>query len=337
MGIADRSDDLRNPISATKLYVTISCYKSTDCANIAAVLVKHFLAHLQPLVRVALVDASIIKELDRRVIDHIDIIQTPVLEAKVSGLITLNEGSARQMNAILTGVDRAIENSMTHMLFLNSGSWIFSAQGVSSVIEQMNRNVIAFRLAVKGKQIIPDDHFLFFNLQNKEIKNILNVPFSSRIYNPFDFNFNSIHRCISHMINCFSCGNVFVYSNLTECKNISGMPAESLLPFCWDPTRGFLHSNARYPEVQAPRALLLKEMANIENTHIQRYIVRFLPRVDKRSSKQARLLLQGNLSFFDTAGPSRIKRLIFLVKRILFGRPPPSVKAFEFYDVQKVK
>ena len=248
------------------LYVSISTYKAHDDAMICALLAKSKLSkYFDIYTRLSLAEDNIDYNKYNKFFDDIKHVPSPN-----TGDINIikheqNIPALRLFHSIIDSGKDAINKQYDYIIYLNSGSWIFSDKGIRRIISQIENKIFASRILKFSnmKMFGCEDHFLFINLKNAKKHNIFDVSPLSRLYSPIDFIYGGIHKMLFIWYSYFPVGTFFAYSDLTNSIDQYGTNLfNSILPFNWDYENFFMHSNARNKDIYKLRYEYIKKYAD---------------------------------------------------------------------------
>ncbi len=248
------------------LFISISTYKAHDDAMISSLLAKSKLSKFFNLfIRLSLAEDNINYSKYNKYFDKITTVPCPDTGNLNKVKHQSNIPALRLFHSIIQSGNEAMDKGFDYIIYLNSGSWIFSDHGIKNVISKIENKIFASRVLkfsnVKGFGC--EDHFLIINLKNAKKFDIFNHQPDSRVYSPIDFNFGGIHRILFMWYSLYPIGSLYVYSDLTNSINLYGVSKfDSLLPFNWDYENFFMHSNIRNKKIYHLRYLYINKFAS---------------------------------------------------------------------------
>ena len=248
------------------LYVSISTYKSHDDAMICALLAKSKLSkYFNLFIRLSLAEDNIDYKKYNEFFDNIIHIPCP----DTGNINTIkhenNVPGLRLFHSIIESGKDAINKKYDYIIYLNSGSWIFSDKGIIRIISQIEDKIFASRVLKFSnmKMFGCEDHFLIINLKNAKKYNIFDFSPLSRIYSPIDYVYGGVHKILFIWYSYFPIGTFYAYSDLTNSIDQYGTNLfNSILPFNWDYENFFMHSNARNKNIYKLRYEYINKYAN---------------------------------------------------------------------------
>lgn len=247
------------------LFISISTYKAHDDAMISSLLARSKLSkYFNLFIRLSLAEDNINYIKYNKYFDKIVTVPCPDTGNLNKTKHESNIPALRLFHSIIQSGKDALDRNFDYIIFLNSGSWIFSDQGIKKIISNIENKIFASRVLkfsnVKGFGC--EDHFLIINLKNAKKFDIFNHNPNSRVYSPLDFNFGGIHRMLFMWYSLYPIGSLYVYSDLSNSINLYGVSKfDSLLPFNWDYENFFMHSNIRNKKIYQLRYLYINEFA----------------------------------------------------------------------------
>lgn len=227
--------------------IGISVYDRINEAKVSAMLARSVLAeHFNVYIVIAACKPETVADL--LVEPFIDTVLVPDVKNTVNYNFNVhsNLGAARTFSSFLKCGAHAQNNNSDFYCFGNAGSWLLSPQGILEITSNLNKQkkLVACRVSKKDRKYTVEDHFFLINLKLSKDVTFFEEKFFNRLFNPIFFYDNGIHSLLENWINMKTePGQVMIYSDLTDCRNIYGDTVKSFVPFTIDPNRSFLHSN----------------------------------------------------------------------------------------------
>ncbi len=228
----------------------------------------------------------------------------------------------RILRGMLEGLERAQKEELDFLIVTQADAWITDIEKCKTILlrEDVGQAAVSVRsgfgygVILQNFQYYPyiDDHFMIFNLKKIKEKKI-NLSKNKVNYKPIFIGDGGIHYFLIDFFERFIPKNdLLVYSNVNDGVNQFGEKSRwSLLPWQYQPSTGFLHSNA----VQVPELHLLRaRFLYFKNLHDFEFSKAYYKKY-KNSSKKI-VFCDKSVVFFKTSSKDRAIKALLIIYQV---------------------